>query len=160
MAAYTSAGSTLRVTATAPATFNAAGYGNIFPSPAVAANPVVGEITNLGEFGREYNEITHNPIGTRATQKYKGSYNEGQISLELALDQKDTGQLMLKAASTSDADYYFEIKDSAGNKYYMIAKVMSFKINIGTVDQITTASVMLSLTSSSAGVGVVEVLAA
>ena len=36
---------------------------------------------------------------------------------------------------------------------------MSFKVNIGSVDQITTASVTLELTTNSAGIGVVEVLA-
>ena len=36
---------------------------------------------------------------------------------------------------------------------------MSFKVNIGSVDQITAASVTLELTTNSAGVGVVEFLA-
>lgn len=160
MAAYTSAGTTLRITASAPATFNAAGYGTLFPATPTATNPLVGEITNLGEFGREYNLITHNPIGTRSTVKAKGSFNEGSISLELALDQGDAGQMLLKTASQSDADYYFEVKDLRGNKAYFPAKVMSFKTNIGTVDQITTATVMLELTSAAGGVGIVEVLAA
>jgi hypothetical protein len=37
--------------------------------------------------------------------------------------------------------------------------VMSFKVNVGSVDQITTATVTLELTTNSAGVGIVEVLA-
>ena len=40
-----------------------------------------------------------------------------------------------------------------------MAQVMSFKLNIGSVDQVTTASVTLELTTNSAGVGVVEGLA-
>jgi len=160
MAAYTSAGSTLRVTASAPATFNAAGYGTLFPTTPTAANPVVGEVVNLGEFGREYELVTHNPIGNRSTQKFKGSFNEGQISLELALDQKDAGQILLNTATLSDADYYFEIKTQAGDKYYFPAKAMSFKIGAGSVNDITKAMVMLEISTSSSGVGVVSVLAA
>ena len=46
-----------------------------------------------------------------------------------------------------------------GDKYYFQAQVMSFKVNVGSVDQITTATVTLELTTNSAGVGIVEVLA-
>jgi len=34
-----------------------------------------------------------------------------------------------------------------------------FKVNVGSVDQITTATVTFELTTNSAGVGIVEVLA-
>jgi hypothetical protein len=36
---------------------------------------------------------------------------------------------------------------------------MSFKVNIDSVDQITTATVTLELTTNSVGVGIAEVLA-
>jgi hypothetical protein len=158
MAAFTSAGSTLRVTATAPATFNSAGYGTIFPTTPAAGNPVIGEITDLGEFGREYALVTHSPVGNRATQKFKGSFNEGAMNVSLALDTDDAGQILMKTASTADADYYFEVKTQNGDKYYFPAKVMSWKVGVGGVDQITTAMATLELSTSSAGVGIVEVL--
>jgi hypothetical protein len=159
MAAYTSAGTTLRITATAPATFNSAGYGTIFPNTPAAGNPVVGEITDLGEFGREYALVTHNPVGNRSTQKFKGSFNEGSMTLNLALDTQDAGQILMKAASQSDSDYYFEVKTQNGDKYYFPAKVMSWKVGVGSVDQITTATATLEISTSSSGVGVVEVIA-
>jgi hypothetical protein len=37
---------------------------------------------------------------------------------------------------------------------------MSFKVNVAGVDSITTATATLELTSNSAGVGIVETLAA
>ena len=122
MTAYTSAGSTLRVTAVAPATFDAAGYGTIFPASPVAANPLVGEITDLGEFGREYALVTHQPLATRGTKKYKGSFNSGTIQISLANDKEDAGQDILRIAQNSDADYYFEIKDQKGNKSYFAGR--------------------------------------
>ena len=149
MASRTSAGSTIRVSAAQPGTFNVAGY-------AALGWTTVGEITELGEFGREYNLVTHNPIGTRATVKKKGSYNEGQINLMMALDEADAGQLILETASSSDNDYSFEITLQSGRKYYFQAQVMKFKPNVGSVDNITQASVMLELTSNSAGVGIVR----
>jgi hypothetical protein len=152
MTVRTSAGSTLRVSAGVPATFNVAGYGALTFS-------AVGEITDLGEFGREYALVTHNPIGSRGTQKFKGSFNEGTMNLSLGLDTEDAGQVLMKAASLSDNLYSFEVETQNGDIYYFQAMVMSWKVGVSTVDSITTASCALELTTSSTGVGVVEDLA-
>ena len=152
MAVRTTAGSTLKVCASAPATYNSAGY-------AALTWTAVGEVTDLGEFGREYALVTHNPINTRITQKFKGSYNEGKMSLKIGLDTDDAGQILMKAASTSDSPYFFEVATQNGDKYYFPAMVMSWKVGVGSVDSITAASCDLELTSSSGGVGVVESLA-
>jgi len=77
----------------------------------------------------------------------------------MGLDTDDSGQILLKSASMSDADFSFLVTTQNGDKYYFQAQVMSFKVNIGSVDQITTATVTLELTTNSAGVGIVEVLA-
>lgn len=153
MAVRTSAGTTLKVSASAPATFNSAGYGAL-------TFTAVGEITDLGEFGREYALVTHNPVGTRGTQKFKGSFNEGTMNLSLGLDTDDAGQVLMKAASTADTPYSFEVTTQNGDKYYFQAIVMSFKVGVGSVDSITTATSTLELTTSSGGVGIVESLAA
>ncbi len=153
MTVRTSAGTTIHVSAGTPATFDSTGY-------AALTYTSVGEVTNLGEFGREYNLVTHNPVATRATVKKKGSYNEGSISLEVGLDTDDAGQILLKTASASDANHSFKITTQNGDVYYFQAQVMSFRVSVGGVDDITSASIMLELTSNSAGVGIVEVLAA
>jgi len=153
MTVRSSAGTTIGLSSSAPATFNAAGY-----SALTFTN--IGEVTDLGEFGREYNLITHNPIGSRGTVKLKGSFNEGSINMTLGLDTDDAGQILAKTASQSDNDYSFVITTQNGDDYYFQAKVMSFKVNVGSVDSVTTATIMLELTTNSAGVGVVEALAA
>lgn len=153
MTVRSSAGTSIGISATAPATFNVAGYSAL-------SFTNIGEVTDLGEFGREYNLITHNPLATRGTVKLKGSFNEGSISLQLGLDTDDAGQILAKAASVSDEDYSFKVTTQNGDDYYFQAKVMSFKVGVGSVDSVTTATITLELTSSSAGVGVVEDLAA
>lgn len=158
MTVRTSAGTTLKVTASAPATFNSAGYTTLFTASPVPAT--VGEITDLGEFGREFALVTHNPVGTRGTQKFKGSFNEGTMTLSLGLDTDDAGQIIMKAASLSDADYSFMVTTQNGDKYFFQAKVMSFKVAVGSVDSITTATCALEISTNSAGVGIVESLAA
>lgn len=153
MSVRSSAGTTLKISASTPATFDAAGY-------TALSFTNIGEITNLGEFGREYALITHNPIGNRGTVKRKGSFNEGTMALQLALDTDDAGQILAKAASLSDNDYSFEVTTQNGDKYYFQGQVMSFKVGLGSVDDITSASINLEITTSSTGVGVVESLAA
>lgn len=153
MTVRSSAGTTLKISAAIPATFDSIGY-------AALTYTTIGEITDLGEFGREFALVTHNPIGSRGTVKLKGSFNEGQISTTMGLDTDDAGQILAKAASLSDNDYSFTLTTQNGDKYYFQAKVMSFKVNPASVDSVTTASMTLELTTTSAGVGIVEVLAA
>jgi len=115
MTVATTAGTTIAVSASAPATYDSSGYGAL-------SFTTVGEVTNLGSFGREYALVTHNPIGTRATQKYKGSYNEGQIAMEVGLDTDDAGQDLLATASASDSNYSSKVTAQNGDVYYFIAK--------------------------------------
>lgn len=152
MTVRTSAGSTLHVSASNPATYNVAGYEAL-------SFTAVGEITDLGEFGREYALVTHNPVGNRGTVKKKGSFNEGVMNMSLGLDTDDAGQIILKAASLSDNDYSFKVTTQNGDIYYFQAQVMNFKVGVGSVDTITAATVALELTTNSAGVGIVEDLA-
>jgi len=157
MSVRTSAGTTLYVTATAPSTFDETGYDNLFTgSP---APDLVGEVTDYGEIGREFNLVTHNPVATRGTQKFKGSFNEGQMQLQLGLDTDDAGQIVMKSASLSDDDYYFMVTTQNGDRYFFAAKVMSWKVGIANVDSITTATCNLELTTTNTGVGIVESLA-
>ncbi len=153
MTVRSSAGSTIKISASAPATFNSAGY-------AALTLTAIGEVTDLGEFGREYNLITHNPLGTRGTTKLKGSFNEGAITMQLGLDTDDAGQILAKAASLSDNDYSFEVATQNGDKYYFQAKVMSFKVGVGSVDQVTTATIQVEITSGGTNPGIIEALAA
>jgi len=153
MTVRTSAGTTLKISANKPATFDSTGY-------AALTYTTVGEVADLGEFGREFALVTHNPVGSRGTVKKKGSFNEGTMSVGLALDTDDAGQILMKAAALSDSDYSILVTTQNGDKYYMQAQVMTFKVGVGSVDTITSASVTLEITTNSTGVGVVEVLAA
>lgn len=149
MTVRTSAGTTIAISASNPATFDEAGY-------LALSFTTIGEVTDLGEFGREYALVTHNPVGSRGTVKKKGSYNEGTMTLQLGLDTDDAGQILAKAAHLSDNDYSFKVTTQNLDDYYFQAQVMSFKLGVGSVDQITTATIVLELTTSSTGVGVIE----
>lgn len=151
MSTQSSAGAVLKVSASTPATFDGTGY-------AALSFTTVGEITNFGEFGRVYQLIKHNPVATRGTQKKKGSYDEGSMALQMALDTDDAGQILMKAAVNSDSAYSFLVQMQNGDKYYMQGLVMDFKVGVNGADNMTSASSNLEVTTSSTGVGIVEVL--
>lgn len=130
--AITSAGTTLSV-GVAPATYDAAGFGAV-------SYTQVAEITNIGSFGRKYNLVKHNPVDSRATVKRKGSFDNGQLQLKLA-KTSDAGQGVLSTASTSDNSYSFKIVLPSGKIEYFTGQVMSFVIDVGSVDQILGATV-------------------
>jgi len=138
--AFTSAGTTIGISSTLPATYDASGYG------ALSYN-AVGEVTDLGEFGREYALVTHNPLGARRTVKRKGSYNDGQVAMTVARVPSDTGQADIITALDSDDPVAFEIVLQDGTTLYFAGVVMSYTTNVGSVDQITSASVMIEITT-------------
>jgi len=152
MTVRTSATSTLRISAGTPVTFDAAGY-------AALSFTTIGEVTNMGELGRDFQLVTHNPIATRGTQKFKGSFNEGTMALQLGLDTDDAGQIIAKAGSLSDNAYAFKLTTANGDVYYFQALVMNFKVGVNDVNSITSATINLEITTSNTGVGIVEVLA-
>lgn len=157
MAAQTSvstgAGTTIGIVLGAPATFDAAGY-------AALTFVSIGEVTDIPDFGREFEMVTHKPIGSRGTVKKKGGFNEGSIDLKLGLNTDDAGQVLLKAAALSDVDYSFKITCPTGDVYYFRALTLSFKVAVGSSGSIISATTKLELQTSSAGVGIIEVLAA
>jgi len=141
MAYQTAAGASLSIVATAPATFDASGYGAL-------TGVVVGEVTNIGDFfGREYAEVTHNPLADRMTKYGKGSYNNGTIAPSMALDPADAGQILMQAALISDDPYSICITLQDGTEYWARALVMTFMPNVSGVDDIVNAAASMRVTT-------------
>lgn len=135
----TAAGVSLAIVAGPPATYDAVGYGATSPV-------VVGEVTNVGEFGKQFELVTHQPLATRGVKKAKGSFNNGSLNPQLALDEDDAGQIILNEALESDEPYVVSITMDNGDVYYMEALVMGRPVTIGGVDDIVTASPTLEIT--------------
>jgi hypothetical protein len=151
----TVAGTVISIAAEQPVTFDEAGYEDTGMDWTA-----IGEITDGGEHGREYALVTHMPIASRGAQKFKGSFNEGSKTLQLALDNDDAGQVIVQAAVLSDDDYSFRVVYQGGDVDYFQAKVMSFKRAASSVDSMRSASITLELTVTSDGEGIVSTVAA
>lgn len=152
MSLGTVAGTTISISAGTPATFDVAGY-------AALTFTAIGSIDDGGSHGRTYAEVTFNPIASRGTQKFKGSFNEGNKTLSIGYNSDDAGMVLLKTALDDDADYSFEVEYPDGDIDYFQAKVMSLVKATGGVDTIRMATVELAITTTAAGVGIIEDLA-
>lgn len=153
MALGTVAGTKIGISAVLPATYDVAGYGAL-----TFGN--IGNIEDGGEHGRGYAAVTFNPIDTRATRKFKGSFNEGSKTLSIGYNSDDAGMVVLKIALNSDNNYAFEVEYPDGDIDYFVAKVMTLTKATGGVDSIRMASVTLDIdTDEATGTGIVEKLA-
>ena len=139
--AFTSAGTTVAVSASLPGAYTATGFGALTYTD-------IGEVTQAGEFGKQYALVTHNPLGDRETYKFKGSYNNGTLSLQMGRVPSDAGQTILVAALASDNSYSFEVTLQNGTILYFTGQIMSYTTNVGGVDQITSATVNVEIDSA------------
>lgn len=135
---YSAAGTQFAVSATLPATHTIAGF------EALSFTDIA-EIVDGGSNGREYNEVTHSPLGRREVLVTKGSYTEGTQDLSLGRDLVDAGQAILQIASKSDNAYSFRITFQNGDIDYLTARVMSYVTEIGSVDTIVSATAGVAL---------------
>lgn len=144
----TTLGSKISVSAATPATFNVAGYEALTFTK-------VGLVSDLGEFGREYSATNFNTVEYGGTIKNKGTYDDGNQSLTLGLDEGDAGQVLMQQALNDKGDYSFKVETEGGNVYYYRGKVMSWKVRLGGASDNITASVSIAITDNS-GVGIVK----
>jgi len=146
-----SAGTTFKISAGVPATFDSAGY-------AALSYTTVGEVLTFGEIGAQWSVDGTKPVAIKGTKKIKTSRDPGSFTLGLALDTDDAGQVLMKAARDSTALYATLITTPEGDKYYCQVLVTAFKVSIGDQSQKKMASTTLEVSTSSTDVDWVEVL--
>lgn len=116
---------------------------------------LIGEVVSMGEFGRVYALVTHVSLDNRNVRKFKGSRNDGAVTLQLGRDAADDGQADLIVALDDDDAYNFKIEladdpGGTGNSpttRLFQAKVMSYTMNVGEADSIVGSTVTLEIES-------------
>ena len=141
MTIQTAAGSSIAISTTAfTGTADAAGFG-------AKTYTAIAEVTTIPAFGKTYTVINHNPLSTRYTKKLKGSYNNGSVTLDYALDTGDAGQALLFAAVDSDSSFAYRVTMQNGTIYYFTAQATSSPIEVGSVDSIVKGTTVLEIDS-------------
>lgn len=137
--AMTSAGSKLWI-GLPPATVSLAGLQAV-------SYTEVSEVVDIGEFGRTYNLVTHNPLGDRITVKRKGSINNGTLAVQMAYAPADPGQTLLATAVDSDSSYSYRVTLQDNTQFYFTGQAMSRPIQVGGVDSITASTCNVEIDS-------------
>lgn len=147
---FTATGTTLGITAntTAPATFDAAGYGAL-------TYYNVGCAESYGSLGGEKTITEFICIEDGVVQKVNGSTNYGTLEVTLALNDVNTAWDYIHTAfnDKSAGDYYFKMQypnaqnsTGTGAIRYFPAKVSSVKENVAGANDVVTMTVTLAIT--------------
>ena len=156
MAQQTAAGSKIYIGTTAAATSQANFESDTFTE--------IGEVTNIGDFGKVYQDIPTNTINQRQTKHAKGAYDQGTLELQVYMDVTDSGQDAVQTALDSDDEYNIKIilndapagSPSQPTTYYFRALVMSYRRSIADVNSMITASISLAINTDPVEVATVS----
>jgi len=134
MTSTTSAGSTLAITATAPATFDEAGF-------EAATFTEVGGPDKIGGLGAVFAKVEFQPL-KGPKDKHKGSRDNGSLTPSIAFDEEDAGQILLQTASDDKTSkiYYFEVTYPTGAKRWFGGRVFGMPEVVDGADTIIMAN--------------------
>lgn len=100
-----SLGTTVGVSAGAPATIDSSGFGALTFTP-------VGDVESVSGTNGTYESVSFTPLTTGVVEKFKGAYDGGSLELTMAKDEADTGQVLLQAGyngAAADTVHSFKI---------------------------------------------------
>ncbi len=139
-------GAVLAISATLPATYDAAGY-----AATSVIYTTVGQVDDFGEHGVSATITKFTPVATGIVAKVKGSKDYGVQSLQMANVPGDAGQIILAAAAESTNRYSVKVtyplgNGEATNEIHYLDVVVSKSVNKdGTVDNVRMLAVDLEL---------------
>lgn len=109
----------------------------------------VGLVESIGEFGDRSSIVTFAAINDARMRKQKGTRDAGDLTLTVAHDPTDTGQIAVEAAQATDNSYAFKVvlPDSGGTIYYFRAFVASQPINVGGNDNVVRKTYQIAIDS-------------
>lgn len=113
-------GTRIYVSATLPVTYTQAGYEALTFTE-------IAEITDINEFGKQWDKVEHTPLATAGKQKYKSFFDEGNLTLPLARSSGDAGQKIVQTLlDAQNAAGAFKIAFPSGAIVYLSGQVFSF----------------------------------
>lgn len=141
MAISSQNGTTLGISATLPTTFD----DNVSTGYPSLTFTLVGEVVDFGELGKVYNMITHQAVALRYPKKIKGTYDIPDVTITVARDSADAGQVIVAAALASDNSYSFEVTLPSGDTANFTAKVTKAAVGAVASDQVEGTAITLSV---------------
>ena len=136
MTATVNNGTTVSVSATLPATYDDTGYG-------VPTFTTLGEVVDIGEIAKAFSVVAHQALERDYPEKYKDTYDVGNVSMTIAKVTSDAGQVILAAALASDASYSFKVTLPSTDIAYFTGKVL--KAGIGAISSGSVTTIALDI---------------
>lgn len=143
MSTQTSTGILFALVAASPATIDSAGFDAL-------SYVTVGEVTDVAEIGADVTVVSHNPLATGVTEKFKGFTNFGSSSVSFARDVSDAGQILLNSGATGankNLQHSVRITYADGQIDYFTCKIFSYKITPGSADAIVGSTSSIEIES-------------
>jgi hypothetical protein len=143
MAIQTSLGTAYAISAGPPATFDEAGY-------AALSYTDVGEVTNLGDFGATFEDVTNIPLLTGITEHRKGAIDYGELAMVVAYDVDDAGQILVESGvdgANRDVVYSHEVTLQDGQILYFTGQFFSAPLSVGDASTMVTTNVNVKLST-------------
>ncbi len=141
MGSQTAAGSKLAITAAVPATQDANGA-------AALSYITVGQVEQLGTFGSTTEVVNFQPLDG-PLQKYKGPSNSGAIQPQLAHDDEDAGQTLLRTAADDKSSklYWFRVTLPNGARRFFGGRVFGYPETVGAANSMVTAQPSIEIST-------------
>lgn len=138
MSQHASAGTCISVSAAKPATFDSAGYTALsFTS--------VGELESIGDITRRKAAINFANLCTGKTTVLKGGEEGISVTIGVALDRDDAGQVLMTAGYAATTPYSFKILESNGDIVFFQAYVMEDSIRYGGITDVVKGGYSLGV---------------
>lgn len=149
-----SVGTCVSVSASLPATFDAAGY-------AALTYTQVGELEAIGEINVTHATVTFQNMCTGKTSTLKGAEEPVTVQLDVALDRDDAGQTILATARKSlTSRVAIKVAEANGDVVYFHGFVMSDTINYGGINEVKKATYNIGVVAPATGDTILVVNAA
>lgn len=114
----------------------------------------VGSVESVGEFGDQANIINFTSLDDRRVQKFKGSFDAGELAVVAGSDPEDVGQQQMTAAFASDLDFNFKVMlndqltlGGDPTTLYFKGKVTSKRRNVGNVENVVRQNFTVGINS-------------
>lgn len=124
-------GCTIGISASLPATYDAAGYG-----ATAMVYTLIGNVENHGSHGVTSTVTEFTPADTGVVAKVKGSKNYGNKSMTIGSVPSDTGQILANTASESANHYSVKMTYPSGAIHYMDVLVSKFEFVDGATNDV------------------------
>ena len=134
------AGATIAISASLPATYDAAGYG-----ATTITYSAIGQVENFGAHGVTATVTEFTPIDTSVVAKIKGSKNYGNMDLTVAALPSDPGQDIVELASESANRYSIKLTYPDTSIHYLDVLVYKFENAGGAVNDVHKINVSFAI---------------